>query len=678
MSYASFTKIVPDLLKSVPQKLIQPTGIAVIASVGIHALVGGVLLPRWSMSSEKKSPPVRNVPLLQLTPAEQSRLPQMPPSSLPSTANQLPPLSSLPYSGSSSLPPLPSKDSSLFNLPPISPLPPLGRIPSLSQSPRQQINLNKLAIRNSPSRKDLSTPKQSTSFNTQLSKTASRQPLTPPNIELPPPPNTPWPTTGRELAELPRLTPAYPPAVALNPDGTVPQQPIGPSTMPEMPLPPSTPRVLPIDSYPIPSAPNLNQSNLADNYPINPMTGKPTQTPQAAALAPNPNQGNSRDTYPINPMTGKPTQTPQAAALAPNPNQGNSRDIYPINPMTGKPTQIPPAAALAPIPSQRGVTNNSDSSDRINLAYITKLGDWSKRHQTSTQANDPKRVDISGNYPEKARTTGSPNSGIVSVAVKVDANGKIDSNTLELIGTNAPNDVFDREAEAAVRRYQFPATGKVESYAVNVHFNNNNNSSSVLKGPTQLQPPVAPPNPAALQNLPKIQPSTNAPRSTIIGTPAQNLMETLRKNLTNTPSSSTTEKKPESTTNTSRSNTTEKKPESTTNTSRSNTTDKKPESTTNTLRSNITDKKPESTTNTSRSNTTDKKPESTTNTSRSNTTDKKPESTTNMSRSNSTDTSGQNLINKLRRSLNDTPPSKTTDTPRSNTTDTTPSNPTKE
>ncbi|HEY9711134.1 MAG TPA: hypothetical protein V6D48_23200 [Oculatellaceae cyanobacterium] len=350
-------------------------------------------------------------------------------------------------------------------------------------------------------------------------------------------------------------------------------------------------------------------------------------------------------------------------------------DRYPIPPSGGNLTQIPQATAFAPSQSQRAVTDNSNSSsssDRNNLAFIEKLGDWSKRNQT----NDPKRLDISANYPEKVRAVGGPNSGIVSVAVKVEPNGKIDSNTLEVLGSDVSNNVFDREAEAAVRRHQFPATGKVEYYSVNVQFKNNN--SNVLNSPTQLQPPAALPNSAGLLNLPKLSNPTNAPRSTIMGTPAQNLMEKLRRNLTNTPPSSTTDKKPENTTNTSRSNTTDKKPENTTNTSRSNTTDKKPENTTNTSPSSTADKKPESTTNTSRSNTTDKKPESTTNTSRSNTTDKKPESTTNTSRSNTTDTSAQNLINKLRRSLSDTPPSKTTDTPRSNTTDKTPPNPTKE
>jgi hypothetical protein len=381
-------------------------------------------------------------------------------------------------------------------------------------------------------------------------------------------------------------------------------------------------------------------------------------------------------------------------------------DRYPIPPSGGNLTQIPQATALAPIPSQRDVTDNSNtssSSDRNNLAFINKLDAWRKHNQI----NDLKGLEIPGNYPEKVSSAGGATDGKVAVAVKVDKDGKIIPNTLELMGNFSNEEAFEKAAISAIERYSFRPTGQTVGYVITVPFKND---SSVLKSPTQLQPPVALPNSAGLLNLPKLSSPTNAPPSTITGTPAQNLMEKLRRNLTNTPPSSTTDKKPENTTNTSRSNTTDKKPESITNTSRSNTTDKKPESTTNTSpssttdkkpenttntsRSNTTDKKPEnttntspsstadkkpeSTTNTSRSNTTDKKPESTTNTSRSNTTDKKPESTTNTSRSNTTDTSAQNLINKLRRSLSDTPPSRTTDTPRSNTTDKTPPNPTKE
>ncbi|MEW6499384.1 MAG: hypothetical protein AB1589_43985, partial [Cyanobacteriota bacterium] len=77
MFYASSTKSFPNLLKSIPQKLSQPTGIAVLASVGIHAVLG-VSLPYWSLSSQEKPKPVRNVQLMELSQNDLSRLPPPP------------------------------------------------------------------------------------------------------------------------------------------------------------------------------------------------------------------------------------------------------------------------------------------------------------------------------------------------------------------------------------------------------------------------------------------------------------------------------------------------------------------------------------------------------------------------------------------------------------------------
>src|SRR4028118_469705 len=117
MSHASFNSSFPFLIKSVPQKLFRPTGIAVMASVGIHGLLG-VSLPYLSNASREKAKPLRNVQVTQLSPTEQSRVPQLaPPSPLP---NQFKSSSPLPPS-ISSLPSVPSKNSSSYNLPGTSP-----------------------------------------------------------------------------------------------------------------------------------------------------------------------------------------------------------------------------------------------------------------------------------------------------------------------------------------------------------------------------------------------------------------------------------------------------------------------------------------------------------------------------------------------------------------------------
>ncbi|NEO98355.1 MAG: TonB family protein [Symploca sp. SIO2E9] len=76
MSYTSF-------IQSIPGKLNQPLSIAVMASVGIHALLGVTLPPMWSSEKPQKQ---RNVELLELTPSQQSRLPEL--STLPLIPNQ--------------------------------------------------------------------------------------------------------------------------------------------------------------------------------------------------------------------------------------------------------------------------------------------------------------------------------------------------------------------------------------------------------------------------------------------------------------------------------------------------------------------------------------------------------------------------------------------------------------
>ncbi|MBD2123851.1 TonB family protein [Trichocoleus sp. FACHB-262] len=114
-----------SLIKSLPEVLRQPSGIAAIASVGVHGLLWVVLpvLPLSSKTTESEAQ--RPVKLVELTPAEQGRLPSfatpqlsLPP--LPKTTNLFPSLPSLQSSNS-----LPSSSSSPYNLPLFAP-PPSG------------------------------------------------------------------------------------------------------------------------------------------------------------------------------------------------------------------------------------------------------------------------------------------------------------------------------------------------------------------------------------------------------------------------------------------------------------------------------------------------------------------------------------------------------------------------
>ena len=91
MSYSSF-------LKSSPDKLGQTTGIAVMASVVVHALLA-ITLPYWPVFSREQPKQLREVELVGLTPEMASRLPPppkppepllLPPSQPPSTFSQKP------------------------------------------------------------------------------------------------------------------------------------------------------------------------------------------------------------------------------------------------------------------------------------------------------------------------------------------------------------------------------------------------------------------------------------------------------------------------------------------------------------------------------------------------------------------------------------------------------------
>lgn len=138
MSYVS-------ILKNIPEFLSQPAGIAAIASVGIHGAIAFILpLMPVDDSKPKQKEETASVGIMELSQAEQSRLPQtkrplisglpkvplQPGITLPNFAVQPTPLTQLPPSADSTkviLPPLPKSGKN----PNISPLPRSGSLPIL-------------------------------------------------------------------------------------------------------------------------------------------------------------------------------------------------------------------------------------------------------------------------------------------------------------------------------------------------------------------------------------------------------------------------------------------------------------------------------------------------------------------------------------------------------------------
>ena len=402
MSYASFTQSFPDFIKSFPQKLFQPTGIAVMSSVGIHALLA-VTLPYLPIASQEKPQPIRNVRLVQLTPAEQSRLPQLSPPSLSPLPNQLQSLYPLPAYPSTPLPSLSSsRDSFLYNLPPISPLPPASN--------------------------GLSSSRTSQSSNKQP-KSSTQQ------------------ATNRQLAVLK--------------DSSVRIKPLNQR-------PTSLTEFTPLPTVPIPQQSIFQRRELWQLPPVNP--------------APLPESSNLSQTTGQSPSS---SPTSLAAEL-----RGTNQ-------------------AMAPTSGQRNSTDNSRAS--VYSDYNKVVTDWLVRNEIATR---PETIKISRNYPQKELSSGEPNGGAVVVAVKVDENGKIISDSLQPMVSSFSDGAFDKEALSTVGGYQFPSTGKAEAYLVQVQFKDDSRVPSILTRPqAPSERPGSPERPSSPErpNADKPQGSTERP-----------------------------------------------------------------------------------------------------------------------------------------------------------------------
>ncbi len=125
MSYVS-------LFKNIPEILSQPIGIAAIASLGIHGAIA-MIVPLMPVDSSKPrdTASLKTVGLLELSQADQSRLPQSTPQI---GLQQLPPIAPLSdpnFSAQTVLPPLAPAPSSQLVLPPLPPSSNSYRVSSL-------------------------------------------------------------------------------------------------------------------------------------------------------------------------------------------------------------------------------------------------------------------------------------------------------------------------------------------------------------------------------------------------------------------------------------------------------------------------------------------------------------------------------------------------------------------
>jgi outer membrane biosynthesis protein TonB len=200
MSYPTLIQSFPSPLRAVLQ---DPIAIAAIASVGIHGLLW-VVLPRLDFSAAAPREPdlQRQVGLIELTPQEQSRLPQFGDSTLPLSIDSLP-LPSAPSTGQ-----LPD----LFSLAPL-PIPqPIPYPPASFYIP--PVNLTQPRIYTVPT-----TPRRSIPRSTTLTPAPTLTP-TPTPSSTPTPPialtdilrrnELPEQLNGRTTARIPNLQPPSP------------------------------------------------------------------------------------------------------------------------------------------------------------------------------------------------------------------------------------------------------------------------------------------------------------------------------------------------------------------------------------------------------------------------------------------------------------------------------------
>jgi hypothetical protein len=193
MSYVS-------LLKNIPEILAQPTGIAAIASLGIHGAIA-LIVPLMPVDSNKSNEtPQKTVGVLELSQADQSRLPQSQnPNPNPNAVGfqgqlplqsqfpQQPQLSNLPNlnAQSTALPPLPPPVTPGISLPPVYTTPSSYRIAALPKGqPLRQIGRRDYRFGNGFNvAGDKLTPATPPNFNQQQAIPEAPRPL--PIDELP-------------------------------------------------------------------------------------------------------------------------------------------------------------------------------------------------------------------------------------------------------------------------------------------------------------------------------------------------------------------------------------------------------------------------------------------------------------------------------------------------------------
>ncbi len=413
MSYASLLKI--------PGTLQSSTGLAALASLGIHGLLWAVLpvLPLESKSLESQSP--QTVGLVELTPDEQSRLPQSP------SEVTLPPFATQP----SVLPPLPPPPFQISALPPLPALP-----PSLQLLPNPTVSQNSL-------RTSLPSPK---------------------TVRVPPPPpiqnnrsvpsriainQTPSSVTNRTYYSeetLPKWRRFTPPPISGLPTNRLTPQPFNPNNFPPSP---------PI-GY-LPSPPPLGQQNTNPLQKITP----PQNQKVATANQPAPLTPTSPQRIPERTKRELLARRDQLATnRAARPEKSPAPEKTPAREREELETALQQRLRSQPQPNPAG-------SESLTTAQAIRQLDEYEAQRQKVQEDNPK-IETKRPVRQKITTCEKQLDGSVAyINAVVNPQGKIISGPALYTKTGT---VDSQKAVGRVRSYAFPATKDTISYDFAVEF----------------------------------------------------------------------------------------------------------------------------------------------------------------------------------------------------------------
>ncbi len=447
------------------KNVLSSTGIAILASLGIHGLLWAIL-PGMTVSQADKSPSERNINLVELSPQEQSRLP----------------LVSNPADNT-----LPAFASQLTALPPLPPAPPY----QTSVIPPVQLSPGSAPINNA-------SPNQN-----------SAPPLQTFQVPSPPPPTfftaIPYGNTPNSNAPLPPASQAPPFVPPLN-NGELPDVAVTPGTFtPDDESATASPSPEPTQpSQANPTTPAANPPEEANKLPAK---GKQELLAMRDSMRKNfpqqvgtPASPNTRALSRPELVTALKRQRPASTSASPNTRALSRSEL-----VTALKRQ------------SRNPSNQLSEETKTALDNLEKF----KRQQATVQAQNPGVVTGSP-IRRKLTTCDRPLNDLAVVSVVVNPQGKRLS---EPVVITQPRKANLTPAQNYVRNYGFTKTGKTTNYNFRLEFDYIASKCAQAKPtpiPTLSSPEPTPdstpaPNPSPVLSSPKPTPT---PDSTPVPNPS--------------------------------------------------------------------------------------------------------------------------------------------------------------